>query len=129
MERVAKRFLLHNKRERDEVKESDFDELKQDIQMVRHELNNDVGIFSRNLINCSAMLHRGISLIGDFFLQKSQDAASQSEINERLKVFQSLNAHFLNELSDEVSVRSSDSLNRYSNRSIGSRFDDEDEDE
>ena len=50
MERVAKRFLLHNKRERKDVKESDFEELKQDMHMMRHELNNDVTLFSVNLI-------------------------------------------------------------------------------
>ena len=30
MERVVKRFLLHNNRENEDIRESDFDELKQD---------------------------------------------------------------------------------------------------
>ena len=37
MERVVKRFLLHNHRETDEVKESDFDILKTRERLVEHD--------------------------------------------------------------------------------------------
>ncbi|CAF4487270.1 unnamed protein product, partial [Rotaria magnacalcarata] len=41
MERVIKRFLLHKQREeQDEIREGDFEELKQDIQMLRFEMMN-----------------------------------------------------------------------------------------
>lgn len=99
MERVAKRFLLHNKREREDVKESDFEELKQDMQMIRHELNNDVTLFSVNLINYTAMLHRGICMLGEFFYCRSDEAAN--EVSTRFKHFQSHMAYFHNELGNK----------------------------
>ena len=36
MERVVKRFLLHSHRELDEVKESDFDELKHQEDEIKN---------------------------------------------------------------------------------------------
>lgn len=98
MERVAKRFLLHNSREREEVKESDFDELKQDMQMVRYELVNDVNTFAKNLVNYTALLHRGISILGEYFFQKD----SNSETSGRFKLFQSHTNNF--QLLDDVSL-------------------------
>ena len=38
MGRVVKRFLLHNNRENEEVHDSSFDVLKQDVQMIRFEM-------------------------------------------------------------------------------------------
>ena len=73
MERVAKRFLLHNHRETEEVKESDFDELKQEVQMVRFEMGNDLLMIKENLARYAFMLHRGVSLLGDYFLKKEQN--------------------------------------------------------
>ena len=49
MERVIKRFLLHNNRENEDVRESDFDELKQDVQMVRFEMLNCLNFNSSGL--------------------------------------------------------------------------------
>jgi hypothetical protein len=40
MERVARRFLLHDRRENEEVKESDFDEVKQELNMAKYEVLN-----------------------------------------------------------------------------------------
>lgn len=68
MQRVAKRFLLHNHREKDNVKESDFDELKQDVQIVRFEMMNDIALINENLLRYSRVLHSGMSLIGEYFL-------------------------------------------------------------
>ena len=100
MERVAKRFLLHNSREREDVKESDFDELKQDMQMVRYELVSDVNTFAKNILNYTAMLHRGISLLGEHFFQKD----SNCETSDRYKLFQEHTRNFHNELIDDVSL-------------------------
>jgi hypothetical protein len=41
MERVVKRFLMHNQNEVD-PKQNEFDGLKQDIQLIRYEMMNDV---------------------------------------------------------------------------------------
>lgn len=116
MERVAKRFLLHNIREREDVKESDFNELKQDMQMVRHELANDVNLFASNLVNYTAMLHRGICLLCEYFFQND----TSSDISSRYRVFQMQTSHFQQEL-DQVSLDAD-----VTNKSINSnKLDDE----
>ena len=37
MERVARRFLLHNRRDTEDAKENDFDDLKQELNMAKFE--------------------------------------------------------------------------------------------
>jgi len=81
MERVAKRFLLHNNQQSEEVKESDFDELKQDIGMFRHELNNDLASITQNLANYSTILQKGINTLCEHFFQVD----TNSEVINRSK--------------------------------------------
>ena len=78
MERVVKRFLLHSHRELDEVKESDFDELKQEIQMIRFEITNDLTLIKQNLTRYTSILHTGMSLVGEYFLQKNSTYSDES---------------------------------------------------
>jgi hypothetical protein len=105
MERVARRFLLHNSREKEEVKESDFDELKQDLQMVRFELTNDINKFRENLTQCTAMIHKGLSLLGEFFLQNDLC----SEISQRFKSFRAQDSILLNDATfDSISAFAKD---------------------
>ena len=81
MERVAKRFLLHNNRESEEVKESDFDELKQDIQMTRLEMLHDLKNNKENLWRYTGVLHRGLCILGEVFSPKnSADEKTTSTI-------------------------------------------------
>jgi len=87
MERVVKRFLLHNHRETEEVKESDFDELKQEVQVVRFEVTNDLILIKQNLMRYTTILQTGMSLIGEYFLQKN------SYSDESINRFQSFRKH------------------------------------
>lgn len=71
--RVTKRFLLHNSRENEDIKESDFDELKMEFQAVKADMLNDIRGAKENLIRYSHMLYKGINLLSDlFFKQKVQ---------------------------------------------------------
>ncbi|CAF1250908.1 unnamed protein product, partial [Didymodactylos carnosus] len=66
MERVIKRFLLHKQREeQDEIREGDFDELKQDIQMLRFELMNRLEDMRDELSKTSTLLNDGIIVVGE----------------------------------------------------------------
>lgn len=78
MERVTKRFLLHNQREKEDIKESDFDELKQEVQMVRFEMTNEIVTFKENLLRYTSILHTGLSLFGDFFVHKTSRLTEES---------------------------------------------------
>ncbi len=68
MQRIVKRFLLHKQREKDEVGEADFDELKQDLQMVRYEMNNDLKRYREENYRLFTHIHSGIVLLGNFKL-------------------------------------------------------------
>lgn len=64
MQRIVKRFLLHKQRETDEVGEADFDELKQDLQMVRYEMLNDLKRYREENNRNISLIHSGIVLLG-----------------------------------------------------------------
>ena len=88
MERIAKRFLLHNHREKEEVKESDFDELKQEVQMVRFEMGNELLLIKDNLARYANMLHTGMSLLGEYFIIKKNQNFNE-EIANNFQKFRS----------------------------------------
>ena len=96
MERVAKRFLLHNKREVEEVNESDFNELKQDVQIVRGELLNNLRISKENLLRYTSVLHKGISVLGECFFRNEND----SYITNKYNTFRGYELNIKKELND-----------------------------
>lgn len=65
MERIVKRFLLHNNREAEDTRESDFDELKQDVQSVRVELLKKLRHMHKDTAKYIKLLHDGVSMVGD----------------------------------------------------------------
>lgn len=66
MERVIKRFLLHKQREeQDEIREGDFEELKQDIQMLRFEMMNRLDETRDDLAKNSVLLNEGVLVVGE----------------------------------------------------------------
>jgi hypothetical protein len=66
MGRVIKRFLLHKQREeQEEIREGDFEELKQDIQMLRFELLNRLDETRDDLYKNSHLLNEGVVVVGD----------------------------------------------------------------
>jgi hypothetical protein len=66
MDRVIKRFLLHKQREeQEEICEGDFEELKQDIQMLRFELLNRLDETRDDLYKNSHLLNEGVLIVGD----------------------------------------------------------------
>ena len=72
MSRISKRFILHNNREEEKIIESDLDDIKQSVQSVRYELMNDLSLFNDNLKRYSRLLHTGLSLIGEYFVNEYQ---------------------------------------------------------
>ena len=65
MQRIIKRFLLHKQRETDEVGETDFDEIKQDLQMVRYEMMNDLKRSREETMRLVHHISNGLIIIGD----------------------------------------------------------------
>jgi hypothetical protein len=85
MQRIVKRFLLHKQRESDEIGEMDFDELKQDLQMIRFELLNDLRQSSEQTTRLVAQLQAGLALIGEEVLRNSANG------NDALNKFRDYN--------------------------------------
>lgn len=71
MQRIVKRFLLHKQRESDEVGEADFEELKQDLQMVRYEMLNDLKRSHEETVRMISHLQAGLVTIGDEIFKDS----------------------------------------------------------
>ena len=82
--RVVKRFLLHNNREIEEIKESDFDELKQDVQTVRFELINDLDFLRGNANEFASMVHNGLVTLSEYLVNLNQNY----DMEQALKEFQ-----------------------------------------
>jgi hypothetical protein len=94
MQRVVKRFLLHNSREDDEAKESDFDEFKQDVQIARIEMLGDMKRTRENMLKYVSVIHSGISLLGDFVI----GTEAGQELFNQFRMFQQYERTFNNEL-------------------------------
>jgi hypothetical protein len=74
MERVIKRFLLHKQREeQDEIREGDFEELKQDIQMLRFEMMNRLDETRDDLAKNSLLLNEGVLVVGELLTSLTHD--------------------------------------------------------
>lgn len=82
MQRIVKRFLLHKQRESDNVGEADFEELKQDLQMVRFEMLNDLKRSRDETSRMITTIHAGLVLIGEEMFVNST-----SENSTRFKEF------------------------------------------
>jgi hypothetical protein len=80
--RVVKRFLLHNNRENEEIKESDFDELKQDVQTVRFEVINDLNDLRGNANEFANMVHNGIVAMSEYLAKLNQSYDMEQTLRE-----------------------------------------------
>jgi hypothetical protein len=86
MERVIKRFLLHKQREeQDEIREGDFEELKQDIQMLRFEMLNRLDETRDDLCKSSHLLNEGVLIVGELLSSLIND--SNPLIKENFHLF------------------------------------------
>lgn len=105
--RVTKRFLLHNSRENEDIKESDFDELKMEFQAVKADMLNDMLGAKENLIRYSNTLYKGINLVSDFLFKQSiqnskpkKSEKSTEEIESKMTVFRSCANMFQKDIDD-----------------------------
>jgi hypothetical protein len=67
---VTRRFLLHNSRENEDIKESDFDELKMEFQTVKADMLNDMRGAKENLIRYTNVIYKGINVLNELFASR-----------------------------------------------------------
>lgn len=83
--RMIKRFLLHKQREEQgEIHEGDFEELKQDIQMLRYELLNRLEETREDLSKNSHLLNEGVMIVGELLSSCFQQPNSFLQENFQL---------------------------------------------
>ena len=104
VERVVKRFLLHNNRENEDIRESDFDEIKQDIQMIRFEMITDIRRTREDQLRYVSLLHNGLSLLGEFMIMnrsnEQQKYDEMGDLQKSLQVYRSHERAFVEEMDD-----------------------------
>jgi hypothetical protein len=84
MQRIIKRFLLRSQREKEKGDEGDAEQIKQDLQMFRFEMHNDLKRARLNSLKSLAVIHGGISVMGDEALK-----TSKTETIEKFSSFKS----------------------------------------
>jgi len=113
MQRIVKRFLLHKQRETDEVGETDFDELKQDLQMVRYEMINDLKKSREETLKLIHHISSGLIIIGEELF-----STNNSKNSHKFKEFSSTDFEFYDnftELKITEPSTSKDLNNNYNN--------------
>jgi hypothetical protein len=83
MQRIVKRFLLHKQRESDEINEFDLDELKQDLQMIRYEMNNDSKRAREETKEILNYMNNGIKLIGEYVFQHNNETNQNGDLTRK----------------------------------------------
>jgi hypothetical protein len=106
MQRIVKRFLLHNQRESDGF-EKEFQELKQDLQMIRYEMTNDLKRTKEDTYHSQHLIHAGLNILGDEIFHDSTNDLNISRFNEYKILSHELN-ETLKEDDDLVDVDNGD---------------------
>lgn len=66
-----KRFLLRQRES--EKREGGIEEIKQDLQMVRFEMHNDLKKSGKNSLKSLHNLHNGVAIMGDQIMNNSSN--------------------------------------------------------
>ncbi|CAF0736641.1 unnamed protein product [Rotaria sordida] len=123
MNRVIKRFLLNKQREeQEEIREGDFEELKQDIQMLRIELLHRLDETRDNLYKNSVLLNEGVVAVGELVSTFMNDKTSLNKENFYLfkKNFYSRTDSGIESTTSALSTTSTSSLSQ-SNHTLTSK--------
>jgi hypothetical protein len=97
MERVVKRYLMHNQGDIDDLKLNDFDELKQDLQLMKTEFVNDIYKSKDDIIKNIHFLTNSIKFIAeDILLHNITNPNSRNESHEKYRNLMNFNETLLN---------------------------------
>lgn len=69
MERVVKRYLMYNQGEVDDLKQTEFDDIKQDMQQIRFEIKNDMKKSRDDTIRNMFIINNGIQFIAEELME------------------------------------------------------------
>jgi hypothetical protein len=121
MQRIVKRFLLHNQRESDGF-EKEFQELKQDLQMIRYEMTNDLKRSKEDAYHCQHLIHAGLNVLGDEVFRESTNEDNLARFNEYKHFSQELNETFKEDEDLDVAVDGDENGPTSGENFLGSSF-------
>lgn len=73
MERVVKRYLMYNQGDVDDLKQSEFDEIKQEMQQMRLEIKNDMKKSRDDTIRNMFIINNGIQFIAEELMEQTSN--------------------------------------------------------
>lgn len=98
MERVVKRYLMHNQGDFDEIKLNDFDELKQDLTLMKNEFINDIYKSKDDILKNVYLLTNSIKFIAEDILLNTfaTSPGGKSDSHEKYRNLMNFNESLLN---------------------------------
>lgn len=98
MERVVKRYLMHNQGDFDDIKLNDFDELKQDLTLMKNEFINDIYKSKDDILKNVYLLSNSIKFIAEDILLNTfaANANCKSDSHEKYRNLINFNESLLN---------------------------------
>lgn len=73
MQRVVKRYLMHNQGDSDDPKQNDFDDIRQDLQQAKFEIVNDLKKTREESLRNAFTINNGIQYIAEELLMISPE--------------------------------------------------------
>jgi hypothetical protein len=103
MQRIIKRFLLHRDSDNDDTNEMHFDELKQDLQMIRYEMNNDLKKSREENSRILNHVNTGLILLGEqlFISSRLNDDLEMKGLLEKFNQFKEFEIGINDHVDDE----------------------------
>ena len=91
MERVIKRYLMHNQGDSDDPKQNEFDDIKQDLQTLRYEIINDMKKTREDNSRNMNIINGGLQFVSEEILNNNKDnQQSYHKYRELLSMHQNL---------------------------------------
>ena len=110
MERVVKRFLMHNQGDSDDPKQNEFDDLKQDLQMMRYEMLNDLKKSREDNMRNMFVINGGIQFLAEEILTNS---INKENLNSAIVRYKELLSHHHQHLHSSTSASSESEAEKF----------------
>lgn len=81
MERVVKRYLMHNQGDIDDQRQNDFDEFKLDLQQIKYEIMNDLKKTREDNSRNMFIINNGIQVLAEELLQNKFNKIKEKDVN------------------------------------------------
>ncbi len=94
MERVVKRFLMHNQTDADDPKQNEYDSFKQELSTIRYEMMNDMKKSREENLKNMNLISAGLDFV-------SEELAKGNQIGNSPRINYSRSKELINENSNE----------------------------